>query len=108
MRDLFRKLSKAGDLEMDLCAGTCSTTKSCVLFEQHRKLVENDVDTELLRALEAELTIAVLFQMLNPKSSIIGSSNVEVSAKFFSAKTGAFLTRKKSTVWDFPPGMSAA
>lgn len=50
MRDLARKLSKAGDLVTALCAGTCSTAEAYLLLDQRSKLLRGSVDPEVLSA----------------------------------------------------------
>lgn len=54
MRDLGRKLSKAGDLILDFCASSCSTAKFFVFLDQHRKVVESDVISKVLCSAEVD------------------------------------------------------
>lgn len=80
MRDPKRKLTKAGDLTMNFCAGTCSTAKAFMLLQKHGKILGCDVHPQVLRS----------------RSDISESCEAQAAAKVLTDQLGAFLSRKKA------------
>lgn len=76
MRDLVRRLSKAGDLGTDFCARKYCTVKTCTLREQRRKFVGCDVDTRMLSASESNFVLTLTSQALSLQLDISGSGEV--------------------------------
>lgn len=107
MRDLVRKLTKAGELVLDFYAGTCFTVRACMLFDRQREFVGCDLDPEVLCAVESDPALTPAFQVLNLKWDISGSGGVEAAAKAFIDRRRAFLASKTATVWEIPSGLDA-
>lgn len=55
MKDLVGKLTKKRNLVVDFCAGTCSTTKACLLLGQQNDFISWDSDSSLLSSAEPDL-----------------------------------------------------
>lgn len=87
----MRGFSTAGNLVMDFGAGTCSTAEVCMLIVQHSKFLGCTLNPEVLVAAEPYLVLTLAFQVLNPKSDISESVEVEAAAKVFADEPGAFL-----------------
>lgn len=107
MSDLLQKFSKGGGLAINLCTDTHSTAKACLLLDQHTEFVECDVNLEVLSAAKPDLVLTIASQVLNPKSEVSGSGEVQPAAGVFTTKMGASLARKKAAVWEIPPGREA-
>lgn len=65
------------------------------------------MDLGLLTTAVADLALPVASQVLEPKSSITSSEEVEADAKVFKEKRAALLVSKKVSVREVPSGINA-
>lgn len=72
------KVTRKRDLVMEFCAGLCSTAKSCVLQDQHRKFAGCDLDSDILKTADSDHLSPFASQMLSPNSDC--KENEEVTA----------------------------
>lgn len=69
-----------------------------MLFDQRKKLVGCDVDSELGTTAKTDLELAFGFRVLSPMSEISGSEEVKVAAKVFKKKRAAVMANKRTSV----------
>lgn len=78
-----------------------------LVFDQHRRFVGCDVDTEVVIAAEPDSVGTSASHVLNPKSDINKSSEVKAASKVSTDKMRAFLASKKAFLWEVPPKLNA-
>lgn len=81
MRDPEQRFSKSGKVMMDFCAGASSTPNTCISFDQYRKSVRSNVDSELLTAAEADPVLDSASQVLNLEYYICSYGEVKSTAE---------------------------
>lgn len=92
---------------MELCARTCSSTKACLLFNQHKKFLRCDLDSRLLSATETEPVVSATSRVLKLKPHISVSAEVRAGKKEFKDRRAAVLASEKASAWELLPVLDA-
>lgn len=103
MKDLAGKFTKEENFMTDFCFGTCPTVKTCKLFDQLKKFVGCDLNSNFLRPAEIDLLITFALRALNLKSDITGDKKIRAAARMFKEKMTVVSACKKATVTEVPP-----
>lgn len=98
MRDLLQRFTTAGELVVDFCARTCSTAIARMFLNQYGKILESDVDPEVVDAAERGLLLTRAPQMLDLRSIVRKRDEVGAAAEAFKDEMGAFSARKNAIV----------
>lgn len=98
MRNPVRKFSKASDLAMHFCAGTCCTAKCACCLTNKSKFAACIVDLDLLSVAEPSLVLTHISQVLSLSPDIGRSGELEAGPKVSSDETAALRSTKKATV----------
>lgn len=80
MKNLIGKFKREGSLARIFCASMGLTTKVFMLFDQHRKFIRWDLDSNVLSPAEPELLVAFASQALSLSSYITGDRELRAAA----------------------------
>lgn len=92
---------------VDICAGICFTTKTCVLLGQRRKFFECGLNSQRMTAAKLDLLSMFALQMLNFNSVTTGNEEMRGAAQTFTIKVVVVSTRRKATAYLVPPALHA-
>jgi DNA modification methylase len=107
MQTLVSKYSPPNGLVFDPFAGTLSTAKACLLLPEHRRCVCGDLDPKCAQIGMVQLVEVFAKQVLNEKSDIDGSADVQAAASTFLHGLQSLRARKFKSAWPVPPGFHA-
>lgn len=91
------KVTRGGELLKSFCAGTCTTAKACLLADQHRKIVECDLHSEVVSTAVTNLHLLLALQVLNTNSDSTGHEKVRAAARAFKKRVTVVFARRKAT-----------
>lgn len=76
-----------------------------MLFDEHRKLVGCDLDSDVSSAAAPDLLLTFALRVLNPDCCSTGDEDVRAAAQTVSKKVAVALACRRSTEWEVPAGL---
>jgi len=83
MMDIIQQYTTEGMLVLDLCCGTMSVAKACLMFNKHRRFVVSDIDEACIRDSYPSLLLVFARQLVNGESDITGSTEELEAARTY-------------------------
>lgn len=81
MKNLIEKSARESDMVMDFCAGTCLMKKTCMVLDQHGKLVRFSLDSDVLSTAEHDLLLISALEVLNSISKSAEGERVRAATR---------------------------